>query len=205
MISIIWYSMSDALQILRSLDTGRPVERRLQAGETLFLTGERITHMFAVLIGRVDLLRHMPDGSAIRLQTAGAGELLAEASLFSQAYHCDGEGAEQSKLLAFSKPAVLTALEAKPDVALALLGHFAGRLQALRGQAALFAIRSAHERVLAWLLMQPETGDGVRIDRTWKQIAAELGLTHESVYRALARLEREGAIARRGSAVQLLS
>ena len=196
--------MSDALEILRPLGTGRPVERHLQADETLFLTGERITHLFVVLTGRVDLLRHMPDGSVIKLQTAGSGELLAEASLFSQTYHCDAEGAGQSKLMAFSKPAVLTALEAKPDVAVALLGHFAGRLQALRGQAALLAVRSAHERVLAWLLMQPETGDGVRIDRTWKQIAAEIGLTHEAVYRALARLEREGSIKRLDGAAQLI-
>jgi CRP-like cAMP-binding protein len=205
MISIISCVMSDALQIFRSLPHVRPADRQLRAGETLFLTGERITHLFAIMSGRVDLLRHMPDGSVIRLQTAGAGEFLAEASLFSQSYHCDGEGAEPSTLQVFSKPAVLKALKADPDIALALLGHFAGRLQALRGQAALLAVRSAHERVLAWLQMQPDSSGGVRINRSWKQIAAELGLTHEAVYRALARLEREGAIKRLDGGVQLLS
>jgi CRP-like cAMP-binding protein len=203
MISIISWSMADALSILLSLDDVRPARRLLSAGETLFLTGERITHLFAVEAGRVDLLRHMPDGSAIKLQSAGPGELLAEASLFSQTYHCDAEGAGDSALLAFSKPVIVKALADRPQTALALLGHFAGRLQGLRARTALLAIKSAHERVLAWLQLQPSGEGAVAIDRPWTQIAGEIGLTHEAVYRALARLEREGAIARLDGAVKL--
>jgi CRP-like cAMP-binding protein len=195
--------MTDALSILRSLDDVQPARRRLSAGETLFLTGERITNLFAVRSGRVDLLRHMPDGSVIKLQSAGAGELLAEASLFSQNYHCDAEGAEDTVLLAFSKPAILKALAATPDAALALLGQFAGRLQGLRAQTALLAVKSAHERVLAWLRFQPIENGSVRIERPWKQIAGELGLTHEAVYRALAKLEREGVIERLDGVVRI--
>jgi CRP-like cAMP-binding protein len=189
-------SLLDRLRVRRS-------ERGLSAGETLFATGENVAEMFVVESGRVDLIRHMPDGNAIRLQSVVAGALLAEASLFSEAYHCDAEAAEESILLAVPKPALLGALKADPDAALALLGHFAGRLQALRAQAALFGIRSAQERVLAWLQLQPSEAGIVRIDRPWKQIAGELGLTHESVYRALAALERERAIERLDGAVRL--
>ena len=34
----------------------------------------------------------------------------------------------------------------------------------------------------------------VRVDRPWTEIAAEIGLTHEAIYRALAALERDGRI-----------
>jgi CRP-like cAMP-binding protein len=202
MISIIWFEMADILSILNSLQV-RATEQHLSAGETLFLTGDSVTDLFVVENGRVDLIRHRSDGNVIRLQSAAAGALLAEASLFSAAYHCDAEAAEDTGLLAFPKRAVLDLLSASPDSALALLGHFSGRLQALRAQAALFGIRSAPERVLAWLELQAAERGAVTIDRPWKQIAGELGLTHEAVYRALARLERAGTIERLDGAIRL--
>lgn len=202
MISIIRFGVITTLSLLDRLRVRRSA-RHLSAGEMLFATGESVAEMFVVESGRVDLIRYMPDGNAIRLQSAGEGALLAEASLFSEAYHCDAEAAEESSLLAFPKPALLGALKANPDAALTLLGHFAGRLQVLRAQAALFGIRSAQERVLAWLQMQPSEAGIVNIDRPWKQIAGELGLTHEAVYRALAALERERTIERHDGAVKL--
>jgi DNA-binding Lrp family transcriptional regulator len=58
-------------------------------------------------------------------------------------------------------------------------------------------IRSAPERVLCWLRMRAEgIPPLVRIDRPWTEIAAEIGLTHEAIYRALARLEHDGRIRR---------
>ncbi|MBX9700679.1 MAG: helix-turn-helix domain-containing protein, partial [Acetobacteraceae bacterium] len=45
----------------------------------------------------------------------------------------------------------------------------------------------------------PEDDDGLRhLGRSWKTLAAELGLTHEATYRALARLERAGLVRRDG-------
>jgi DNA-binding Lrp family transcriptional regulator len=43
----------------------------------------------------------------------------------------------------------------------------------------------------------------VELERTWKVIATEIGLTHEAVYRALAELERDGLIERDGKVVVL--
>jgi DNA-binding MarR family transcriptional regulator len=43
----------------------------------------------------------------------------------------------------------------------------------------------------------------VELERTWKTIATEIGLTHEAVYRALAELERDGLIERDEKAVVL--
>jgi hypothetical protein len=50
-------------------------------------------------------------------------------------------------------------------------------------------------------IRSPDPGHGlvgkapsVALDRTWTEVAAELGLTREATYRALARLERDGRI-----------
>lgn len=194
--------MSDALAIMQDLAV-EPSRRRLAQGETLFATDDPVSCLFAVDSGRVDLVRHMSDGAMILLQSAGAGEILAEASLFSTSYHCDGQAVVDSDLLIYSKPAILKAARDNPEASLLLLGHFAHKLQALRARTALFGIRSAPERVLAWLRLQPQENGVVEIKRTWKQIAGELGLTHEAVYRALAKLERTGLVRRQGGHVTL--
>lgn len=48
------------------------------------------------------------------------------------------------------------------------------------------------------MLLEPSRGVGVEIDGTLKDLASEIGLTHEALYRALHDLEAEGQIARRG-------
>lgn len=59
-------------------------------------------------------------------------------------------------------------------------------------------------RVLAYLHQHLGASLGrVDLERTWKMIATEIGLTHEAVYRALAELEREGLIQRDEKAVVL--
>ena len=67
------------------------------------------------------------------------------------------------------------------------------------------AIRSARERVLQHIALaaDPERR-AFRIEGTLMDLAAEIGLTHEALYRTLARLEKEGAIARTGDGIVLL-
>jgi len=64
--------------------------RDFQAGEILFHRGDPIRRFHIVQTGVVRLERHTVDGSRIVLQRAGTGSALAEASLFNDAYHCDG-------------------------------------------------------------------------------------------------------------------
>ena len=47
------------------------------------------------------------------------------------------------------------------------------------------------------------TGAPCVLSGTLMDLAAEIGLSHESLYRTLAALEREGAIARNGDAIVL--
>jgi DNA-binding IclR family transcriptional regulator len=70
--------------------------------------------------------------------------------------------------------------------------------------AELRSIPAAPERVIAWLRMRA-TGNpsSAALGQTWTEVAAELGLTREATYRALARLERDGRIVREESRVSL--
>jgi CRP/FNR family transcriptional regulator, dissimilatory nitrate respiration regulator len=195
-----------ALEILLRAIPSPPVRRRLGRGETLFRQGDPATAVYGVEAGRMRLVRHTTEGSAVTLAVAREGDALAEASMFADVYHCEAVADPPSTVAVFPKRELRAALRADADLAARFLALFARQVQELRARLELRNVRSARERVLAWLelvesgpLAPPPAG------RPLKDLAAELGLTPEAFYRTLARLEREGAIARAGRSLTLLS
>jgi DNA-binding IclR family transcriptional regulator len=74
----------------------------------------------------------------------------------------------------------------------------------LRTLIELRTIRSAKERVLTYLLQHAEIGGNtVHVAGSLKDLAQELGLAHETFYRTLAELEREGRVERGPAAIKL--
>ena len=193
-----------ALEILFQAVFAPLVRRWLGRGEPLFRQGDPATAVYGVEAGRMRLVRHTAEGSAVTLAVARAGEALAEASLFAEVYHCDAVADLPSTVAAFPHRDLRAALRANADLAARFVALFARQVQELRARLELRNVRSARERVLAWLelvtsgpLAPPPDG------RPLKDLAAELGLTPEALYRTLARLEREGAIARAGRSLGL--
>ena len=88
--------------------------RSLAKEETMFLTGAPVRSMFLVVKGQVDLVRHTETGLLTLLCRAGPGSVLAEASAYSEAYHCDGTAVEPAQVrsvpLATSKLSVKSTL-----------------------------------------------------------------------------------------------
>ncbi len=186
------------------VDSERLRRRRLEPGEALFRQGDPAVAVYRVNSGRVRLVRHLEDGSSVTLHAARGGETFAEAALWAEAYHCDGVAEAPSEVTVIPKADLLDALEDNPQAAFALARGLAAHVRDLRARLELRDIRSAPERILAWLRLQA-SGDPptVRLDRPWTEIAVEIGLTHEAIYRTLAMLERKGRIQRQRGSVTL--
>jgi CRP-like cAMP-binding protein len=179
--------------------------RQLEPGQALFRQGDKAMAIFAVERGRLRLIRQTVDDRRVVLHTARAGELFAEAALFSDVYHCDATADIASRVRVLSKPALLAAFRADPDFAQRFTAVLARQVMTLRTRLELRSIRSARERVLQHLLLAADSdGRTVRLDGSLMDLAAEIGLTHEALYRALAALEREGALARTDDGILLL-
>jgi CRP-like cAMP-binding protein len=179
--------------------------RSLQKGETLFCQGDEAFGVFVVRRGRMRLVRHLADGSAVVLYTANAGSAFSEAALFSLAYHCDAVADTDSEIEIHPKAALLQALDGDAAASRALMAHMAGQIIALRSRLEIRNIRSAEERVLH--LLQLKLGPSqceVILDQPLKDVATEAGLTHEAFYRALAKLEASGRIVRDKRRITLL-
>jgi CRP-like cAMP-binding protein len=172
-------------------------ERKLKPGEPLFHLGDKATGLYEVVAGRVRLARVDRSGREIVLYVAGAGETIAEASLFSPAYQCDAIASTAATVRLYPKAAVLSAFAKDPKAAQAFTATLARHVMDLRTRLEQRNIRSARERVRTFLALNTgPDGRTVTLSRTLKELAAELGLTHEALYRTLAALEKAGEIKR---------
>jgi CRP-like cAMP-binding protein len=178
--------------------------RELSPGERLFQQGDAASAIFEIVSGRVRLLRRTIDDHLVALFTARPGDLLAEAALFSDSYHCDGVAAIASSVRVYPKRPLLAALRKHPALFEAFAARLARQLQALRARMELRNIRSARERLLQYLRLSAEGGGRtVPIDGHLQDLAADLGLSREALYRTLAALEADGVIERVASGLLL--
>ncbi len=160
--------------------------------------------VYFLRICRIRLIRNLEDGMSVVLHVAKAGETFAEASAFAERYHCDALADVASDVVSMPRSEFLAGLASNRDAALGFARLLAGQVRDLRARAELRSIRAAPERIIAWLRMRATGNPPVAaIDRTWTEIAAELGLTREAVYRALAVLERDRRILRGGTSITL--
>ncbi|HVZ51432.1 MAG TPA: Crp/Fnr family transcriptional regulator [Pseudolabrys sp.] len=172
-------------------------ERRLKAGAALFRLGDKSVGLCEVVSGRVRLSRVDRAGHEIVLHVAGPGDILAEASLFSPQYHCDAIAATDATVRIYSKPALLAAFAREPKTMQGFAAMLARQVMSLRTRIEQRNIRSARERLRHYLGVNAGA-DGRTVDLrgTLKDLAGELGLTHEALYRTLAALEKSGEIRR---------
>ena len=187
-----------------ALDQQALERRSLARNETLFRQGDKVTAIYFVEAGRLRLERRTFDGRLLILGTTPADEFFVEAALFSDFFHCDAVASEASRVRVYPKAAVLNELRTDPASATSFLKLVSGQIIALRQQIELMKVRSAKERVMLYFDFHAgPDGRTVNLPGPLQDIASELGLTRESLYRTLAGLERAGAIERAGARIVL--
>jgi CRP-like cAMP-binding protein len=174
------------------------------AGATVFRTGSPTHSVFFVETGAVRLLRFGRAGEEVVLHDARAGEFFAEASLDSTRYHCDAVASEPSELLQVPAAALRDLLEIDRAFARQWVALLARQLRDVRSRVERLSLKSAAERVRHLLVCE---GHGTHcelvLEGTLKDVARNLGLTHEALYRTLAAMERDGVIERQDRRLRL--
>jgi CRP-like cAMP-binding protein len=136
-----------------------------------------------VVEGEVQLTRTDETGKSLILQRASAGSILAEASIFSDVYHCDAIASAPSKAFAVAKPLLRQRLSTDAALAEAWAAYLARQVQQARFRCEILALRTVAERLDMWLSWQ----DDARASRTWLSVAREIGVSPEALYRELAK------------------
>lgn len=167
----------------------------LAAGHVLFRTGGRPRWMHYVRAGEALMQRVSADGTVAVVQRATAGMFLAEASLTSARYHCDGVCAGACTVLALPLAALRQAIDTDPAARWAWIGQLGAQMRRDRLRLERLGLRTLPERLRHLLLTEGAGNGGYLLRGTRMQLAADLGVTHEALYRALARLQAEGRLA----------
>lgn len=177
-------------------DAGQVVS--LDAGERLFRLGDVPAALYLVLEGEARARRFSPDGAEILMQRSRAGELFAEAGLVAPRYSCEGFCSLASRVMRIPLAEVRSRIGGDGDFALRFAQFQA---LAMRRQCARYErlrLKRATDRVLHYLnceLTGP-AGATLALDIPLAEWADDLGLEPETLYRALAELEKKGLIER---------
>ena len=164
------------------------------AGTALFLTGEPPRWMFFVLAGEVVLERHGMEGQQACLQRCQGG-FVGEASLTSSRYHCDGRTSVDTQVAKVPIPALRQALRNDAAFAERWIAMLSREVRQLRLQNERLSLPKVQDRLLH--LIETEGTDGrYALSCSVKDLAKQLAVTHESLYRAIARLVEVGRIER---------
>jgi CRP-like cAMP-binding protein len=173
--------MSDDFSSL--FETPQAQNRRLDAGSYLFHQGAPVRSLFLVTRGEVQLVRHQEGGAALVLQRAGPGDILAEASVYATAYHCDAIAHVEAGVRGISRGFFLERISENPDLAAAWAARLAREIQTTRLRSEILALRTVADRLDAWLAWHgtlPAKGE-------WNQVARQIAVSPEALYREIGR------------------
>ncbi len=163
---------------------------QFRAAEMVLHNGAPVESLFVVRHGLVHLQRFQADGGAVILQRAAAGEILAEASVFSGEYHCGAVVIVDAELCAYPLPKVRALLATDTKAMRAYARHLADEVREARKRAEILALKTVKARLEAWLTWNngflPARG-------AWHHVADEIGISKEALYRELSmRRKQEG-------------
>ncbi len=163
----------------------------LAKGEHVFRQGDETRGVFFVVSGAICLTRLTEAGAAVTLHNAKVGGMFAEASLYSDHYHCDAIAVAPSEVIHLSKRAIQTRQREDAAFSEGLTRRLATQVQDYRQLLTLHAVKSANERVY----LAVASG---RLRGSVTQLASEIGLTKEACYRALKELTDQGELCKTG-------
>ncbi len=173
------------------------------APETLvFRRGEPPRVIHYLLEGEIHVLRRSRNGGMAIILRVKQG-FFAEASLDSPAYHCDAVAKMACAVLTLPLPSFQAALDESKAFRRATFARQAREIRRLCSQSERLSLPTAEGRLIHYVNIEGQDGV-IELTQTVKVLAAELGLSHETLYRTLAQMEKTGALKRAGNRIELL-
>ncbi len=178
--------------------------RRLARGQVLFVEGEHSEHLFVVETGRVKVLVGSPRGEELVLSVLAPDDALGELSVVDGfPRSATAVALDDVELWCVPADDVRTLLSGSPTVTLALAEELAARVRRLTGAAADLVFLDLPRR-LAKMLVTGAHGETGVAGMAQSEVAAQLGVTRQSLNRSLARLQDRGWIEVQRSGVVVL-
>jgi CRP/FNR family cyclic AMP-dependent transcriptional regulator len=182
--------------------------RRLARGQVLFNEGEPSDHLFLVRSGRLRVFVASARGEELVLSVPGPGETLGELSVLDrQPRSATVDALEPAELIAVAGDEARALLETNPQALHTVAVALAAGMRRLSGTAADLVFLDLPRRLAKLLLAESVSrADGALVSQlamTQTGVAARLGVTRQSLNRALSALAHRGWITVEGTTVRL--
>ncbi len=171
-------------------------QRRYAPGQFLWREGGQANGLFAILEGRVRMLR-VHHGRPYVVHHEDAGSTVGELPLFDGGvYPVTALAATRVRCLFLPEAALWQAMALDPNLARDLLGRLARRIRQLVARLHDVTVGTVRSRLAAHLLARATLTQGraFTLAGTQAQVAEELGTVREVLARELARLRDDGVI-----------
>lgn len=156
----------------------------VEAGKSLFHQDQNIEYLHIVESGLVELTRFHENGNSIILQQTKENSILAEASIYSEQYHCSAIARVNSSLFAIPKPTIIHRLKEDWEFSYLWGKHLAKEVQSTRFQLENISQKTVSERLDGWLSWNNST---LPPKGEWKSLASQISVSPEALYRELAK------------------
>jgi CRP-like cAMP-binding protein len=186
----------------------RAFVRRLARGQIAFGEGEPSDHLYLVRSGRLRVYVTSPRGDELVLSVAGPGEPLGELSVLDRhPRSATVEALEPAELVAVPGDDVRALLDANPAALHAVALALAAGMRRVSGTAADLVFLDLPRRLAKLLLAESRRSDDGRLTSQLAMsqagVAARLGVTRQSLNKALSALVQRGWIVVEGTTVRI--
>lgn len=185
-------------------------QRVFERGEVLFLEGADADAVYAVVSGKVKLVRYSPKGKELLLHLVKPGQSFAEAALFGEGtYPATAVALARTSVWLWERDRLLRLTSEVPGLALAMIGSISMWTRRLVQKLELLTQRRVEERLAIYLLGRSgghdlAAGEAIELREPRHLIAAQCGTAPEVLSRTLRHLEEEGILSAQPGHVRIL-
>ncbi|ARR50801.1 Crp/Fnr family transcriptional regulator [Photobacterium damselae subsp. damselae] len=179
-------------------------------GSILFHQGDEANRMYVIEKGKVILYRLMPNGEEKVFNVFLAGDVIAEMALFMspRQYPMTARIEQDSVLLAYQHNDVKQLVSKTPELAVRVMEYMTNKIHSLVNDVNILTQVNANQRFVMKLAeiykKQGLKTDKINLLTTKKLLATQLGMTPETLSRAIKRLKNEGQIVESGNSLKIV-
>lgn len=167
--------------------------RKYRTGQLIYLQGTKPECFYYLISGSVRSFISSSSGEERVLTVHRAGDLMGEASFFDGCPRVTSATAlEDCRILTIDRAQLDAAFQRHPQLALPMLQHLARTVRMLSDHVESSSL-PAQQRVVRWLLGQPDEADGT-LKATHEGIGQAVGLSRVTVSRVLGELAAQGLV-----------
>jgi CRP/FNR family transcriptional regulator len=183
------------------------IPKHLDKSEYLFREGDRSEGFYIVQKGAINVHRVSAAGKEQVIHVFYPIESFAEATLATEGgYPADARATEPSTVLLVPKTDFVDLLRKRPELALRMLGSMSQHLRVIVGLLDDLTLKDMETRLANWILKRcprplPVDSAIVQLDRTKRVLAAEMGITSETLSRTLAKFRDQKLLRVKGNTI----